>query len=92
MIQSFGDKDTEQLFRQEHNRRFGSIARIALRKLIQLNNARLLSDMAVPPGNKLESLSGNLKGFYSIRINAQWRIIFEWDEKGPSKVSIVDYH
>jgi proteic killer suppression protein len=92
MIQSFGDADTEELFREERNRRFAAIARVALRKLIQLNRAGVLSDLAVPPGNRLEALKGGRAGFHSIRINDQWRIIFQWENNGPRKVSIVDYH
>ena len=76
MIQSFADRDTEELFYFERNRRFASIARVTLRKLIQLNQAHLLSDLAVPPGNRLEKLRGGLAGYYSIRINDQWRILF----------------
>ena len=92
MIQSFADKDTEELFNSEKNRRFNVIARVALRKLIQMNQARVLFDLAVPPGNRLEALSGNLAGFHSIRINDQWRIVFRWTDSGPEQVAIVDYH
>lgn len=92
MIQSFTDRDTEQLFHEEKNRRHAAIARVALRKLIQLNQAGQLGDLAVPPGNRLEALQGVLRGFHSIRINDQWRIIFRWTENGPAGVSITDYH
>ncbi len=92
MIQSFADADTEQLFREEKNRRFNAIARVALRKLIQMNRAGQLSDLAVPPGNRLEVLKGDLAGFHSIRINQQWRIVFRWTAQGPLEVRIVDYH
>ncbi len=92
MIQSFADKDTEELFYSERNRRFSAIARVALRKLIQVNQARALSDLAVPPGNRLEALKGNLASFHSIRINDQWRIVFRWTDSGPEQVGIVDYH
>jgi proteic killer suppression protein len=92
MIQSFADSDTEILFQTEKNRRFGGIKRVALRKLIQMNRARKLDDLSVPPGNRLEALKGNLVGFHSIRINQQWRIVFRWTEQGPSEVQIVDYH
>jgi proteic killer suppression protein len=92
VIQSFADDETENLFQKEKSRRFGNIARVALRKLIQLNQAIYIQDLAVPPGNHLEALHGNLKGFYSIRINDQWRITFRWTENGPSEVSIADYH
>lgn len=92
MIRSFADADTEQLFTAEKNRRFAVIGRVALRKLIQLNQAANLQDMAVPPGNRLESLKGTYAGFHSIRINDQWRIVFRWSNSGADAVAIVDYH
>jgi proteic killer suppression protein len=92
MIQSFADGDAEQLFREEKNRRFHAIARIALRKLIQMNRAGLLTDLTVPPGNRLEALRGDLAGLHSIRINQQWRIVFRWTDLGPAEVRIMDYH
>lgn len=92
MIRSFGDADTAQLFQEERNRRFAAISRAALRKLIQLNNAVRLSDLSVPPGNRLEPLHGTLRGLHSIRINDQWRLVFRWTNEGPSGVSIRDYH
>lgn len=92
MIQSFADVETERLFHEEKSRRFATITRAALRKLIQMNRAKDLRDLAVPPGNRLEALKGNLVGFHSIRINDQWRIIFRWTSQGPAEVAIVDYH
>lgn len=92
MIQSFADSDTEELFYSERNRRFAAISRVALRKLIQMNQARALDDLAVPPGNRLESLQGRRTGFCSIRVNDQWRIVFRWTDAGPEQVAIVDYH
>lgn len=92
MIQSFAGKDTEQLFLTESNRRYSAVSRIALRKLIQMNHAVVLQDLAVPPGNRLEALKGNYAGFHSIRINDQWRIVFRWTDAGPAEVAIVDYH
>ena len=92
MIQSFANHDTEQLFREEKNRRFNAVARVALRKLIQMNRAGQLSDLAVPPGNRLEALKGDLAGLHSIRVNQQWRIVFRWIEQGPAEVRIMDYH
>jgi proteic killer suppression protein len=92
MIQSFADSDTELLFQTETSRRFGNIARVALRKLIQMNQAQVLQDLAVPPGNRLEALQGYLAGYHSIRINDKWRITFRWTEVGPGEVKIVDYH
>jgi proteic killer suppression protein len=92
MIQSFADADTEELFRSEKNRRFSAIARIALRKLIQLNRAGRLEDMAVPPGNRLEPVKGDLSSLHSIRVNDQWRIVFRWTAQGPAEVAIIAYH
>jgi proteic killer suppression protein len=92
MILSFSDRDTEELFRTEKNRRFSQISRIAARKLTALHSAEALSDLLVPPGNRVEALKGKGSGWHSIRINDQWRIIFRWTEKGPSDVAIADYH
>jgi toxin HigB-1 len=92
MIISFGDKDTEQLFQTEGNRRFATIARVAVRKLTAVNAAEQLLDLAVPPGNRLEALRGKGEGWHSIRINDQWRIVFRWTDRGPESVAIVDYH
>jgi proteic killer suppression protein len=91
MIQSFADKDTEKLFHMESNLRFSAIGRVALRKLFQMNRAAALSDLAVPPGNRLEALKGDLRGCHSIRINDQWRIVFRWTVSGPVEVAIRDY-
>ena len=68
------------------------LAKVARRKLVQLNNAEALSDIAAPPDNRLEALKGNLVGQHSIRINEQWRIVFRWSASGPQDVEIVDYH
>ena len=92
MILSFSDKDTEELFRTESNRRFSQIARVATRKLTALDAAEQIEDMAVPPGNRLEPLRGKGAVWHSIRINDQWRIVFQWTANGPSEVGIVDYH
>ena len=92
MIQSFADKATEELFHSETSRRFAAVSRVALRKLIQMNQARTLNDLAVPPGNRLESLWGDLAGFHSIRINDQWRVCFVWRDGDAWDVEIVDYH
>lgn len=90
-IRSFRCADTEALFATGKSRRFGNIARIAVRKLDMLEAAEELNDLRVPPGNRLEALKGNRTGQFSIRVNEQWRICFEWDQ-GPSNVEIVDYH
>jgi proteic killer suppression protein len=68
------------------------IANVARRKLVQLNNANRLGDLAAPPGNRLEALKGDLAGKHSIRINDQWRVIFLWTADGPEEVEITDYH
>ena len=92
MIVSFGDKDTEELFQTEGSRRFAAIARVAVRKLTTVNAAERLSDLAVPPGNRLEPLKGKGEGWHAIRINDQWRIVFRWTDMGPESVAIVDHH
>jgi proteic killer suppression protein len=93
MIQIFADRETEQIWRGERSRKLpGDIQGIALRKLRLLHAARVLQDLRVPPGNRLEALKGNRTGQWSIRINDQWRICFRWDEGGPHDVEIVDYH
>ena len=92
MIVSFADEDTEKLFHTEINRRFAQIARVALRKLMAVDAAEQLSDLAVPPGNRLEPLKGRSAGWHSIRINDQWRIVFRWTAQGPADVAIADYH
>ena len=92
MIKSFADKKTEALFRDERVKDFQGIARAAKRKLEMLDAASRLDDLKVPPGNRLEALSGDLAGFHPIRINDQWRLIFVWRDDGAHKVEIVDYH
>lgn len=82
MIQSFANRDTAELFRAGSSRRFPGISRVAMRKPIQLNQARTLGDLAVPPGNRLEALRGDLPGLHSNRINDQWRITFRWTSEG----------
>jgi toxin HigB-1 len=92
MIRSFKSKETENLFRLERSRRWSSIERAALRKLVQLDLALNINDLRVPPGNRLEALAGDRKGQWSIRINDQFRICFRWTSEGPEDVEIVDYH
>jgi proteic killer suppression protein len=92
MIVSFGDRSTELLWSGAFVKRFSSIEKSALRKLDMLHNARDLRDLGVPRGNRLEALSGDRHGQYSIRINDQWRICFVWTEEGPANVEIIDYH
>jgi proteic killer suppression protein len=92
MIRTFGDERTAALFRDERVRQFAGIARAAKRKLEAVNAAERLDDLRIPPSNRLEKLKGNLKEFYSIRINDQWRVIFRWVNGEPHEVRIVDYH
>jgi proteic killer suppression protein len=92
VIRSFKDAETEALFHDELVLRFRSIERPARRKLLYLSRARVLQDLRVPLGNRLEALRGNRKGQDSIRINDQWRICFRWREDGVHDVEIVDYH
>ncbi len=91
MIHSFADKATERLFEDQFVKALAAIERPARRKLQLLDAAGNLDDLRVPPGNRLEALSGNRAGQYSIRINDQWRICFRW-ESGAHDVEIVDYH
>lgn len=92
MIRSFRDKKTEKIFRREFSRRFQSIAVVAKRKLDHIHAAAAVSDLAAVPGNRLEALSGDRAGWYSIRINDQWRICFRWMDADAFGVEIVDYH
>ena len=96
MIESFGDPATEDLFHNRQTRRARSfppdIIRAALRKLDVIETAHRLQDLRTPPGNRLEALKGNLQGYYSIRVNEQWRIIFQWSENSAHQVSLTDYH
>lgn len=92
MIKSFKCDDTRKLFETGKSARFGSIVKVATRKLVQLQAAATLEFLRSPPGNRLEALKGNREGQYSIRINDQWRICFRWTAAGPEDVEIVDYH
>lgn len=93
MILSFGSKDTEKIWEGEFVRKWPKeFQEIARRKLRMLNNSQNLTDLKIPPSNKLEKLKGNLKDFYSIRINDQWRIVFKWISGNSTEVEIVDYH
>lgn len=93
MIASFRDNQTAAIWSGRRSARLpGNIQPVALRKLRLLNNARRLQDLLVPPGNRLEALSGDRKGQHSIRINDQWRICFTWKDSNAHEVEIVDYH
>jgi proteic killer suppression protein len=93
VIKSFKDDETEKIFNRYYSRRLPSdIQQVALRKLRMLNNAATLTDLRIPPANRLEKLRGDRKGQHSIRINERWRICFEWRDEDAYEVEIVDYH
>ncbi|HEY1338878.1 MAG TPA: type II toxin-antitoxin system RelE/ParE family toxin [Bryobacteraceae bacterium] len=92
MIRSFRDVETEKLFRQKFSKRFHCIERVAIRRLFQLHHARTLRDLALLPGNRLETLEGDRRGQYSLRINDQYRLCFLWAAGDAHNVEIVDYH
>lgn len=92
MIKSFRCKHTEALSKGQSVKRFVNIAKVARRKLRQLEIADCLGDLRVPPGNHLEALKGDHFGQYSIRINDQWRVCFRWSDGFAEEVEIVDYH
>lgn len=96
MINSFANKLAEDLF-DDLNSKFvrsfpAELKRVARRKLLYLHDAAELQDLKIPPGNKLEALKDDLAGYYSIRINIQWRIVFRWDNGNAEEVSVIDYH
>jgi toxin HigB-1 len=92
VIQSFADQETRAVYLTGTSRRWGSIARVAARRLQMLDYASAIEDLKDPPGNRLEKLKGERKGQWSIRINDQFRICFHWDGKDAWDVQIVDYH
>jgi toxin HigB-1 len=93
VIKTFADKETEKLFRRTFSRKLPqSIQHAARMKLEILDAAEVLQDLRIPPGNRLERLSGSREGQYSIRINDQWRICFTWHQENAYDVEIVDYH
>jgi proteic killer suppression protein len=97
MIQSFRDAGSRDVFDQEDSKAARKTCprdlwRVAARKLDQLNQAQVLSDLRAPPGNRLEALRGDRRGQHSIRINDQYRICFRWTDAGPADVEITDYH
>ena len=91
-ISSFKDARTSKVWRRERVRLGSDVQRIAHRKLLLLNAADNINDLRIPPGNRLEKLSGNRSGQYSIRVNDQYRICFHWTAAGPANVELVDYH
>ena len=93
MIRSFRDAETEKVFRRERSKRLPpDVQRRAHRKLLLLDAAESVGDLRVPPGNRLERLSGERAGQYSIRVNDQWRICFRWERGEAYDVEITDYH
>ena len=93
MIKSFADKEADKIWKGIQSRKFpASIQNVARRKLRMINNAQNIIDLRIPPANHLEKLSGNLEGFFSIRINKQWRIIFKWENDNAFEVQVIDYH
>ena len=96
MIASFGDRATEDMFHGRNTHRMrafpADILAPAIRKLDMINFAKNLSDLGSSPGNRLEQMRGNWRGYYSIRVNAQWRIVFRWTGDDAHDVTIVDYH
>lgn len=94
MIRSFRGKFAQAILEERRAPKgFPSdLLSVARRKLVQLNAATSLADLAVPPGNRLEPLKGDLRGYHSVRINDQWRVVFKWADVGPEDVEILDYH
>jgi proteic killer suppression protein len=93
MIVSFGTKETEKIWKGERVKKMPlDIQNVGRRKLRMLNSSIDITDLRVPPSNRLEKLSGKWNNFYSIRINKQWRIIFQWENGNASLVEIIDYH
>jgi proteic killer suppression protein len=93
MILSFADKSTKKIWHREYTKKFSKeLCNKAYRKLVMIHSAVKLDDLRIPPGNKLHLLSGNRKGQYSISINNQWRICFNWEKSNAVNVEIVDYH
>jgi len=93
MILSWGDSETEAVWNGKFSRNLPTdIQRVAKRKLVQINSAIVIEDLRIPPGNRLEKLSGDRDGSWSIRINGQWRICFDWSDGNAFRVEIVDYH
>jgi proteic killer suppression protein len=92
VIKSFAEKRTRALFETGKSRRWNTIARVAVRKLVQIDSAATLEELTVPPGNRLEALRGDRAGQHSIRISDQWRICFRWESDGVYDVEIIDYH
>lgn len=93
MIRSFGSKDTERIWSEQYVKRVDrKVQRATLRKLELIHAAKDVEDLRIPPGNRLEQLGGDRRGQHSIRVNAQWRLCFEWRDGGAENVELVDCH
>jgi len=93
MLTSFGNKNTQKIWEGERVKGLPTeVQEIARRKLRMLNNSQNLTDLMIPPSNRLEKLKGTLKNFYSIRVNDQWRIIFKWNNGNADEIELIDYH
>ena len=93
MIVSFGNKVTEEVWEGKFSKRLPpEVQTVGRRKLRMINNSQNINDLRIPPSNHLEKLAGSLNAYYSIRINAQWRLIFKWNAGNASDIEIVDYH
>ena len=93
MIRTFAHRDTEKVWKRIPVRRWGAdVQRTAYRKLLMIDAAETLSDLMVPPGDRLEKLAGDRAGQYSVRVNDQWRICFYWGDNHADEVEITDYH
>ena len=93
VIKTFKDSETQKIYSRERSRKLPSdIQQVALRKLRMINNAKNINDLRIPPANRLEKLSGNRVGQYSIRINDQWRVCFAWKDGDAIDVEIADYY
>ena len=93
MLNSFGNKNTQKIWEGERGKGLPTeVQEIARRKLRMLNNSQNLTDLMIPPSNRLEKLKGTMKNFYSNRVNDQWRIIFKWNNGNADQVELIDYH
>jgi proteic killer suppression protein len=93
MLTSFGNKNTQKIWEGQRVKGLPTeVQEITRRKLRMLNNSQNLTDLMIPPSNRLEKLKGTLKNFYSIRVNDQWRIIFKWNNGNADEVELIDYH
>lgn len=93
MIRSFGNKETQKIWEGVRVKWLSvALQEVARRKLRMLNSSHSLLDLQIPPSNRLEKLKGDLRGYYSIRVNDQWRIIFKWENGNAENVTLIDYH